>query len=107
VDVDTKIVELVQLLNAIPGVETLNSCQGHLGPGYVQFQGSKAVAFVQAMAAQMVATFAKQGVTFTVGKQKYAHSFSIEIDETFCMRWGTRTYPLVLDAVRCPQRGQV
>src|SRR5258708_179150 len=81
VDIDDEIVGLITLMNAIDGIETINSCQD----GYVHFGGLNAAAFLRAM----------------LDEREYADLFSIEmLGATFCIMWGPDVRPLVFTTTR-------
>lgn len=101
VQIDRAILELIEAMNSIDGVETTSCCQGNDGGiGYVEFKGSVAVTFVVAITNEMTKAFAKHGTTVMIDEQEHRHLFFIEISDAFSMRWGPHTYPLVLAAAR-------
>jgi hypothetical protein len=102
VPVDKAILELIVLMNTVPGVETLACCQGYpLAQAYVSFMGPGSFEFLATIVSFLARTFAVHGTEVDVGDgTHYWHGLSIQVDEHFCMRWQQQTYPLILAAAR-------
>ncbi|HMH12099.1 MAG TPA: hypothetical protein VK578_03235 [Edaphobacter sp.] len=116
VRVDEAIAELIKAVNTIPGIETMHSCQGDFGPGYVSFDddGGKqssgtSVRFLQHVIelmniearkrSQMEARYvAKHGLRH--GTIPFSLSFTVEMGTHYVMRWAANTYPVLLKVTR-------
>ena len=116
VQIDADVIELIQTLNTIPGLETKNSCQGHFGPAYVQFtddspKGSNgtSVRYLQHVIELMdiearkhsrmeARHVAKHGLRH--GTIPFSLYFTVEMGDVYVMRWMTNTYPVLLKITR-------
>jgi hypothetical protein len=96
-EADTRIVDLIETMNDIPGVETTSSWRGVRGLGYVAFQGPNAVTFMAAMAEMMAEQLAIECPPSTPGNMA---PFMIEIRDRLSMGWLPSTYPVVLAAAK-------
>jgi hypothetical protein len=101
VEVDTRILELVRIMNTIPGLTTTGSCRGGRGPrympGYVSFKGLRACRFVTGMAkimAELCGDLQPRGIGNDMPL------FSTEEGIRPCVRWQPPVYPLVLRAAK-------
>jgi hypothetical protein len=116
VRIDTEIVDLIKVMNAIPGIKTLNSCQNNDCQGYVQFaaDGSKGsntalIHFAQSMVETMTVESRKHDRMEAdyVSENGPRHGtkglrlhFEIGIGNETTMRWFPDTYPHVLRAAK-------
>lgn len=102
VEVDTRILKLVEVMNTIPGLTTTGSCRGGRGPryipGYVAFEGPGAVTFMLAMAKKMAELYARMSRPPIV--RNYMTHFAIGKKESPRISWQPPIYPLVLRAAR-------
>lgn len=116
VSVDAEIAQLIRLMNRVPGLETLNSCQGDFGPGYVQFRdnGKKgstgaSVRFLQRVV-ELMDTEAKKHWLLEHhfvsvygprnGTKGFSLYFTVEMGHGYVMRWLPDTFPVLTDIVR-------
>lgn len=108
IQMDAGIVELIKMMNKIPGVETVYSCQGDdgLGGGYVLFGGKRALHILPAIA---MGIFQEE----VMWKRKHQHncrgcrsmSIRLEVDGIgLVLRWAPRDYRRVLRLVRSVSR---
>ena len=104
VEIDKGIRGLVVLMNEIPGVETLNSCEGGGVPGhaYVQFGGEGAFRLVALLAQEIL----KEEVLW---RRKHRHvcrgckGMSVQLEvhgNGICLRWMPYDYHRVLKIVK-------
>jgi hypothetical protein len=100
VEVDTRILKLVEIMNTIPGVTTTSSCRGGRGPryipGYVAFKGLRAGRFMTGMAKIMAELCGDR----QPGIGNEMPLFSTEEGRQPCIRWQPPIYPLVLRAAK-------
>ncbi|RXH58025.1 hypothetical protein GRAN_1335 [Granulicella sibirica] len=116
VEIDTGIVDLIKLMNSIPGIETKGSCQGEdPNYGYVQFMpdgdGERAHAsiyFMYHMIRNMHAAWVKhkhamwehETSTGSEHVDAYRFKFTTELGNGYVLKWSTYAYPAVLAAAR-------
>lgn len=116
VEVDEGVVDLIKLMNSIPGIETKGSCQGQEpNYGYVQFmpdeQEDKAHASIYFMYHMMknmhgawVMHRYKMGeyekATGSEHPDAYRFKFTTEIGNGYVLKWSPYTYPAVLAAAQ-------
>lgn len=116
-EIDAEIIDLITIMNTIPGLETMNSCQGGSGQwqfAYVQFMndGSKesthsCVRFQQLMIEAMNGEWRKHGRMMSKHYRKHGSHpndanfyFYVAMGDGYMMNWTPYTYPAVLSAVR-------
>lgn len=98
IQVDAGIRQLIQRLNALPGIKTYYSCQGHRGyaDAYVLFAGAEALTLFLVL----TITFIKQCASgSSPGHQNGGGGDSVLLevsDGGFVMRWDPVDYPWVL-----------
>jgi hypothetical protein len=116
VAIDKGVIELIQLMNSIPGIETKGSCQGEdPNYGYVQFMpddtAGKAhapVYFMYHMMRNMHTAWVKHRHAMWEHQQStgaehidaYRFKFTSELGNGYVLKWSPYTYPAVLDAAR-------
>ena len=115
VRVDEAIVELIRTMNAIPGLETMYSCEGDFGPGYVSFDddGGKqstgtSVRFLQQVIelmdveAQRHMKLEEQYVAIHGPRNgiPFSLSFTVEMGNGYVIRWSRNTYPVLVNVTR-------
>jgi len=116
VEVDKGVVELVRLMNSIPGIETKGSCQGQdPNYGYVQFMpdGNEdkvhaSIYFIYHMVKNMHAAWVKhrylmgeyEKATRSEHRAAYKFKFTTELGNGYVLKWSPFTYPAVLAAAK-------
>jgi hypothetical protein len=116
VEVDEGVVDLVKLMNSIPGIETKGSCQGHEpNYGYVQFMpdGSEenvhaSIYFMYHMMKHMHGVWVMhrhrmaeyEASTGTEHHDAYRFKFTAELGNGYVLKWSPFTYSAVLAAAR-------
>ena len=116
VQIDQGVIDLVKLMNSVPGIETKGSCQGQdSNYGYVQFMpgdtGGKAHASVYFMYhilknmhgawvthRHMMAEYEKS--TGSEHPDAYKFKFTTELGNGYVLKWSPYTYPSVLAAAK-------
>ena len=116
VEVDEGVVELVRLMNGIPGLETKGSCQGEEpNYGYVQFmpdgtEGKEhaSIYFMYHMMKNMHGAWVRH--RYETGEfekasgmehpDAYRFKFTTEIGNGYVLKWSPYTYSAVLAAAR-------
>ena len=116
VQIDKGVLDLVRLMNSIPGIETRGSCQGQdTTYGYVQFMPGdtpgKAHASVYFMY-HILKNMHGAWVMHTQKMSEYKHAtnsehldaykfkFTTELGNGYVLKWSPYTYPAVLAAAR-------
>lgn len=116
VEVDKGIVDLIMLMNSIPGIETKGSCQGEdPNYGYVQFmpddeeaKAHASIYFVYHMMRNMHGAWVKhkhvmwehEKSTGTEHPDAYKFKFTSELGNGYVLKWSPYTYPAVLTAAQ-------
>lgn len=116
VEIDQGVVELITLINSIPGIATRGSCQGEEpNYGYVQFMPdeieAKAHASIYFMyhilknmhAAWITHKHAMWEHAQSTGSEHpdaYRFKFTTELGNGYVLKWSPYTYPAVLAAAR-------
>jgi hypothetical protein len=116
VEIDKGVLDLIRLMNNIPGIETKGSCQGEdPNYGYVQFMpdGSEdkshaSIYFMYHMMRNMHAAWVKhkhatwEHEQSTGSEHPDAHrfKFTTELGNGYVLKWSPYTYPAVLAAAR-------
>lgn len=116
VSIDEEIVDLVKVINSIPGIQTLNSCQGDYFGAYVQFSGdgSKGSNTVCTRFLQiMIEAIAPQVRKHSAMEKKYVANngwrhgtydlyldFQVKLYNEASISWSRNTYPFVLKAAK-------
>jgi hypothetical protein len=116
VEIDKGVIDLIKLMNSIPGIETKGSCQGEEpNYGYVQFMPSDAkgkvhasIYFMYHMMRNMHAAWVMH--THKMGEYKestgsehpeaHKFKFTTELGNGYVLKWSPYTYPAVLAAAR-------
>jgi hypothetical protein len=116
VEIDEGIVDLIKLMNGIPGIVTRGSCQGE-GPnyGYVQFapdetpgKAHASIYFMYHILRNMHAAWVKHQQAMWEYEQSngsehpdaYRFKFTTELGNGYVLKWSPYTYPEVLAAAR-------
>ena len=116
VEIDQGVIELIQLMNSVPGIETKGSCQGE-GPnyGYVQFmpdgtegRAHASIYFMYHILRKMHGAWVKHRHVMweyeqsTGSEHPYAYKFKFttELGNGYVLKWSPYTYPTVLAAAR-------
>jgi hypothetical protein len=116
VQVDKGVIDLIQLMNGIPGIETKGSCQGQEpNYGYVQFMPDGAegkahasIYFMYHMMRIMHGAWVKHRHAMaeyeaSAGSEhpdSYKFKFTSELGNGYVLKWSPYTYPAVLAAAR-------
>jgi hypothetical protein len=116
VEIDEGVVDLIKLMNSIPGIETKGSCQGQEpNYGYVQFMpdGTEdkvhaSIYFLYHMMKHMHSAWVKhryrmeehEKSTGSVHPDAYRFKFTTELGNGYVMKWSPYTYPAVLTAAQ-------
>ena len=116
VQIDVGVLELVKLINSIPGIETKGSCQGeHPNYGYVQFMpdGNEdkvhaSIYFMYHMLKNMHGAWVMH--RYKMGEfesssgsehpDAYKFKFTTELGNGYVLKWSPYTYPAVLAAAK-------
>ena len=116
VEIDQGVIDLIRLMNSIPGIETKGSCQGE-GPnyGYVQFMPDEtkgkahaSVYFMYHILKNMHGAWVKHRHVMGEYEQStglehpdaYKFKFTTELGNGYVLKWSPYTYPAVLAAAR-------
>lgn len=113
-EIDAGIVELIVMLNSIPGISTFTSCQGHFEDddanfpiGYIMFLDCNERRVIQLLTGiyrQMNKLWnewrSEHSKRFDKGTHGEMHPFAffLTMGNGWTMEWGTGMYPLVLKA---------
>lgn len=116
VEIDEGVIDLVQLMNSIPGIETKGSCQGEdPNYGYVQFMPSgpedrahASIYFMYHMMRHMHSAWVKhrylmgeyEKSTGSEHPDAYRFKFTTELGNGYVLKWSPYTYPAVLAAAK-------
>ena len=116
VEIDKGVIDLVKLMNSIPGIETKGSCQGEdPNYGYVQFMPSgnedkmhASVYFMYHILKNMHGAWVKhryvmaehEKLTGSEHPDAYRFKFTTELGNGYVLKWSTYTYPAVLAAAQ-------
>jgi hypothetical protein len=116
VQIDTGILDLIKLINTIPGIETKGSCQGQDSAlAYVQFmpddtegKSHASVYFLYHMLRNMHTAWVKhryqmaehETATGTEHPNAYSFKFTTELGNGYVLKWTPYTYPAVLAAAK-------
>jgi hypothetical protein len=116
VAIDKGVIDLIKLMNSIPGIETKGSCQGQNGTyGYVQFmpddtagKAHASVYFMYHILKNMHGAWVKhrhlmgehQQSTGSEHPDSYSFKFTTELGNGYVLKWSPYTYPAVLAAAR-------
>jgi hypothetical protein len=116
VQIDKGVIDLIQLMNGIPGVETKGSCQGQEpNYGYVQFmpdgtlgKAHASIYFMYHMMKNMHGAWVKhrhamgeyETSTGAEHPDSYKFKFTSELGNGYVLKWSPYTYPAVLAAAR-------
>ena len=116
VEVDQGVVDLIKLMNGIPGIETKGSCQGQEpNYGYVQFmpdgiedKAHASIYFMYHMMKNMHSAWVRH--RYEMGEfekstgmehpDAYRFKFTTEIGNGYVLKWSPYTYAAVLAAAR-------
>lgn len=116
VEVDEGVVDLIKLMNSIPGIETKGSCQGQEpNYGYVQFmpdanedKAHASIYFMYHMMKNMHGAWVMH--RYKMGEYEksagsehpdaYRFKFTTEIGNGYVLKWSPYTYPTVLAAAQ-------
>jgi hypothetical protein len=116
IEIDEGVIDLIKVMNSIPGIETKGSCQGQ-GPnyGYVQFmpddiegQAHASIYFMYYMLKNMHTAWVKhrhmmwefEQSTGAEHPDAYKFKFTTELGNGYVLKWSPYTYPAVLAAAR-------
>ena len=116
VEVDKGVVDLVKLMNTIPGIETKGSCQGQDSTyGYVQFmpddtegKAHASIYFMYHMLRNMHTAWVRhrqaiaehESSTGAEHPDAYKFKFTTELGNGYVLKWSPYTYPAVLAAAK-------
>ena len=116
VEVDEGVVDLIKLMNSIPGIITRGSCQGEdPNYGYVQFapdetkgKAHASIYFMYHMMRNMHTAWVKhkqamwqhEQATGSEHPDAYRFKFTTELGNGYVLKWSPYTYPAVLAAAR-------
>jgi hypothetical protein len=116
VAIDEGVIDLIKLMNSIPGIETKGSCQGQDSTyGYVQFmpeddedKAHASIYFMYHMMKNMHGAWVKH--RYTMGEYErstgsehpdaYKFKFTTELGNGYVLKWSTYTYRAVLVAAQ-------
>ena len=116
VEIDEGVVDLIKLMNNIPGIETKGSCQGQEpNYGYVQFmpggpedKSHASIYFMYHMMKHMHGAWVKH--RYAMGEYEkstglehpdaYKFKFTTEIGNGYVLKWSPYTYPALLAAAQ-------
>jgi hypothetical protein len=114
VQIDKGVIDLIQLINSIPGIETKGSCQGQdPNYGYVQFMPDNneqkvhaSIYFMYHILKNMHSAWVKH--RYAMGEYEkstgsehpdaYKFKFTTELGNGYVLKWSPYTYPAVLAA---------
>jgi hypothetical protein len=116
VEIDKGVIDLIKLMNSIPGIETKGSCQGQdSNYGYVQFmpddtegKAHASVYFMYHILKNMHGAWVKHRQLMgeyekSIGSEHpdaYKFKFTTELGNGYVLKWSPYTYPAVLAAAR-------
>ncbi|QHS53413.1 hypothetical protein [Edaphobacter sp. 12200R-103] len=116
VEIDKGVLDLITLMNSIPGIVTRGSCQGEdPNYGYVQFapdetegKAHASIYLLYHMMRNMHAAWVKHQHAMWQHEQStgsehpdaYRFKFTTELGNGYVMKWSPYTYPAVLAAAR-------
>jgi hypothetical protein len=116
VEIDEGVIDLIRLINRIPGIETKGSCQGQdPNYGYVQFmpddtpgQAHASIYFMYHMLRNMHSAWARhkqvmweyETSTGSEHPDAYKFKYTTELGNGYVVKWSPYTYPAVLAAAR-------
>jgi hypothetical protein len=116
VEIDKGVIDLIKLMNSIPGIETKGSCQGQdPNYGYVQFmpddtegKAHASIYFMYHILKNMHAAWVKhrhvmweyEQSTGSEHPDAYKFKFTTELGNGYVLKWSPYTYPAVLAAAR-------
>lgn len=116
VEIDKGVLELIKLMNSIPGIETKGSCQGeNPNYGYVQFMPSgiedkahASIYFMYHMLKNMHGAWVRHRYEMgeyerTTGSEHpdaYKFKFTTELGNGYVLKWSPYTYRAVLAAAQ-------
>ncbi len=116
VEIDQGVIDLVKLMNSIPGIETRGSCQGEDATyGYVQFmpddtegKAHASLYFTYHMLRLMHTAWVRhrhsmaehEASTGSEHPDAYKFKFTSELGNGYVLKWSPYTYPAVLSAAR-------
>jgi hypothetical protein len=116
VEIDEGVVDLIKLMNSIPGIETKGSCQGQdPNYGYVQFmpngiedRAHASIYFMYHMMRHMHAAWVRhrymmgeyEKSTGSEHPDAYRFKFTSELGNGYVFKWSPYTYPAVLAAAQ-------
>jgi hypothetical protein len=116
VEIDKGVIDLIKLMNSIPGIETKGSCQGEdPNYGYVQFmpdgtegKAHASVYFMYHILKNMHGAWVMhrhvmgeyEESTGSEHPDAYKFKFTTELGNGYVLKWSPYTYPAVLAAAR-------
>lgn len=116
VEIDKGVLDLITLMNSIPGIETKGSCQGQGSTyGYVQFmpddtegKAHASIYFMYHMIRNMHTAWVKHRQQMALHEEAhgsehpdaYKFKFTTELGNGYVLKWSPYTYPAVLSAAR-------
>jgi hypothetical protein len=116
VDIDEGVLDLIKLMNTIPGIETKGSCQGQDATyGYVQFmpdgtegQSHASIYFMYHMMRNMHSAWVKHRYALSEHEVSTGSEhpdanrfkFTTELGNGYVLKWSPYTYPAVLAAAQ-------
>src|SRR6202789_1952941 len=116
VEIDKGVIDLIKLMNSIPGIETKGSCQGQdPNYGYVQFmpdgtedKAHASIYFMYHILRNMHGAWVKH--RYVMGEHEkstgsehpdaYRFKFTTELGNGYVLKWSPYTYPAVLAAAQ-------
>jgi len=114
VEIDEGVIDLIKLMNSIPGIETKGSCQGQdSNYGYVQFmpddtegKAHASVYFMYHILKNMHGAWVMHRHAMgeykesTGSEHPDAYKFTTELGNGYVLKWSPYTYPAVLAAAQ-------
>jgi hypothetical protein len=116
VEIDEGVIDLIKLMNSIPGIATKGSCQGEEpNYGYVQFmpdgtegRSHASVYFMYHILRNMHGAWVRhthkmgeyEAATGSEHPDAYRFKFTTELGNGYVLKWSPYTYPAVLAAAR-------
>lgn len=116
VEIDKGVIDLIKLINSIPGIETKGSCQGEdSNYGYVQFmpddtedKAHASIYFMYHILKNMHSAWVKHRYVMAEHEKStgsehpdaYKFKFTTELGNGYVLKWSPYTYPAVLAAAQ-------
>jgi hypothetical protein len=116
VEIDKGVIDLIKLINSIPGIETRGSCQGEdPNYGYVQFmpgdvegKAHASIYFMYHMLKNMHGAWVRHRYVMEEYERSngsehpdaYKFKFTTELGNGYVLKWSPYTYPAVLAAAQ-------